>query len=122
MRGSVSVPIDEATAEGIWRKDVAYILRKVGKCEHERVAPKCPKDFTSSACTYRWAVTECLVVDGEMTLIANELETELKIPIQLGKVTFKENGLEKSVAGLLVSYENSRRPIGVTMQYIQMNC
>lgn len=120
FRGAASVPIDEATAEKIWRSDVSILLERVQKgteevykrCEHERVQPNCRLSTTKihSACSFRWAVTECIVITGEMSGVARHLETVLQVPIQMGKVSWLDatEGTSKSIAGLLVSCENCR--------------
>lgn len=114
LQGRPSKQIGEVEAEKVWRQDVSLLFGKdatgrfYNRCEHERLQPKCPRQKDSSVCTYRWAVTECLLVTGEMSRIARDLENRFDTPIQMGKVTWKDNadGTTKSAAGLLISYEN----------------
>lgn len=67
-------------------------------------------EMKHSKCTFRWAITECVVVTGEMSRVARHLESICKVAIQMGKVSWLDatDGTSRTVAGLLVSAENSR--------------
>lgn len=112
---------------------MSILLEKVQKgteevykrCEHERVEPKCPVSATRihSACSFRWAVTESVVITGEISGVARHLETVWQVPIQMGKVSWLDaiEGTSKSVAGLLVSCENCRIPMAAVFRSVMRN-
>lgn len=103
-------PVDEVEAEAEWKRSVDCILgNRNAKCEHESLTNNpCKKLKESRTCTYHWAVTECLLICGQMSLIAESLEKRLSVPTEIGKVTWTHDATQKCVTGLLVSYENSR--------------
>lgn len=113
-------PLDETAAEVIWRKAVEQLLEaKNAKCQHEKSGETCQIKTGTSKCTFRWWVTDCILISGEMSKVARELEYRLGVQTMMGKVKWTENGLPVEVAGLLVSYENCRTSMEAVYEFVE---